>query len=140
MGVPHELRIRVRYSETDQMGVVHHASHLIYLEEGRTALMSALGFPYAGVESRGFAMGVRQVAVRYRQPARYGDEVLVRTAVQSLRSASILYAYELLRASDREVLLTGTVEVVCLELDSFRPAAIPDDIRAALEAYLEVGS
>ncbi len=122
------------------MGVVHHASYLIYLEEGRTALMSSLGFPYAGVERRGFAMGVRQVDVRYRQPARYGDEVLVRTAIERLRSASILYAYELLRASDGEVLLTGTVEVVCLELGSFRPAAIPEDIRGALEAYLEVGA
>ena len=132
----HELRIRVRYSETDQMGIVHHASHLVYLEEGRTRLMESLGFPYQEVERRGFAMAVRRVDVRYRQTARYGDEIVVLTSVERCRGASILYGYELRRAADGMRVLTGSVEVVCLALDGLRPAPIPDDIRQALEKIL----
>jgi acyl-CoA thioester hydrolase len=138
MPEPHELSIRVRYSETDQMGVVHHASYLVYLEEGRTALMRALGFPYDQVEQRGLGMAVRKVDVRYRLAARYGDQVVVRTRVERFRGASILYAYEVVRAGDGELLVTGSAEVVCLALrDGFRPVPIPDDIRGALERHLE---
>lgn len=136
MAKPHELPIRVRYSETDQMGIVHHSSYLIYLEEGRTALMRELGFPYDEVERRGLGMAVRRVEVRYRLAARYGDIVIVGTRVERFRGASILYAYELVRESDREVLATGSAEVACLALrDGFRPTPIPDDIRSALERY-----
>ena len=135
---PHELSLRVRYSETDQMGVVHHASYLIYFEEGRTGLMRALGFPYEDVERRGFAMAVRNVQARYRQAARYGDQVRVRTFVDRFRSASITYRYEILRQKDAVLLVTGEAEVACLKRGSgpeLRPAALPEDIRAALEAY-----
>lgn len=137
MAKPHELSIRVRYSETDQMGIVHHSSYLIYLEEGRTALMRDLGFPYDEVERRGLGMAVRRVDVRYRLAARYGDVVRVRTQVERFRGASILYAYEVVRDSDAEVLATGSAEVACLSLrDGFRPTPLPDDIRSALERYL----
>lgn len=136
MPKPHELVIRVRYSETDQMGIVHHASYLVYLEEGRTALMRDLGFPYDEVERRGLGMAVRKIDLRYRVAARYGDQVVVRTWVERFRGASILYAYELLRAEDRELLATGSAEVACLQLEgAFRPVPIPDDIRAALERH-----
>ena len=135
MGEPHEIEIRVRYAETDQMGVVHHASYLIYMEEGRTALMRHLGFPYEGVEARGFAMAVRKIDVRYRAAARYGDQVRVRTRVTSFRGASIEYGYEVLRTADEATLLTGTAEVVCLSREQgLRPVPIPDDIREVLEA------
>lgn len=118
------------------MGIVHHASYLVYLEEGRTALMRELGFPYDDVERRGLGMAVRQVQVRYRQAARYGDEVVVRTWVERFRGASIRYAYELLRARDRECLATGTAEVACVDLrGSFQPTPLPDDIRGALERH-----
>jgi acyl-CoA thioester hydrolase len=138
MPKPHELLIRVRYSESDQMGVVHHASYLTYLEEGRTALMRDLGFPYEEVERRGLGMAVRKVDLRYRAAARYGDQVLVRTWVERFRGASILYTYEVLRAADRALLLTGSTEVACLELgEELRPAPIPDDIRTRLERHLD---
>jgi len=134
MPAPHELLLRVRYSETDQMRVVHHASYLIYMEEGRTALMRVLGFPYDEVERRGYAMAVRRVDVRYRMAARYGDEILVRTWVEAFRGASIAYRYEIVRAGDRELLATASAEVACLDLGGdFRPIALPDDIRGALE-------
>jgi len=138
MPTPHELELRVRYSETDQMGVVHHAGYLVYMEEGRTALMRQLGFPYEEVEARGFAMAVRRVDVRYRTALRYGDVVRVETRVERFRSASIQYAYELKRVADGEVVATGAVEVACLDVrgGGFRPTALPDDIRGALEGHL----
>ncbi len=134
----HELKLRVRYAETDQMGVVHHASYLVYLEEGRTALMRSLGFPYEEVERRGFAMVVRKMELRYRGAARYADELVVRTTVDRFRAASIRYVYEILRARDAECLLSGTVEVACLDRreGAFKPAALPPDIEDALERYL----
>ena len=117
------------------MLIVHHANHLVYLEEGRTALMESLGFPYAEVERRGFAMAVRRVHVRYRQTARYGDVVIVRTSVERCRGASILYDYDLTREADGAPLLTGKVEVVCLGIDGLRPAPIPADIHRVIETY-----
>ena len=130
---PHELSIRVRYAEADSMGVVHHASYLIYLEEGRTELMRSIGVPYEEVEASGVAMGVRKIDVRYRLPAKYGDEIRVRTHVDRIRGASIRFAYELLRAADDAVLLTGTVETVCLDMASLRPTPTPETIRRAVE-------
>jgi len=132
---PHgELTLRVRYAESDQMGVVHHGSYLLYLEEGRLALMRELGFPYDEVERRGFGMAVRRVELRFRSAARFGDELRVSTWVERSRGASILYRSEIRRRSDGELLLTGSVEVACLALrDGFRPVPLPDDIRGALE-------
>ena len=122
------------------MGVVHHAAYLVYLEEGRTALMREIGVPYDEVEASGFAMGVRKLDARYRQAARYGDEILVKTTLTHLRGASILYGYELLRAADGEVLLTGSVETVGLDLETLRPAPIPEAIRSAVEAGMSAGA
>ena len=136
MPTAHELRLRVRYSETDQMGVVHHSSYLVYLEEGRLALMRALGFPYDEVERRGFGMAVRGVELRYRAAARDGDELDVLTPIERLRGASIRYGTEVRRAGDGELLATGAVEVACLALKEMRPVAVPDDIRTAIERHL----
>jgi len=137
MPKPHDLILRVRYAETDQMGVVHHASYLVYLEEGRTALMRQLGFPYDEVERRGYGMAVRKVELRYRVAARYGDLVRVLTWVEGFRGASIQYRTEIRRESDEELLATGAAEVACLALrEDFRPRPLPDDIREAVERYL----
>lgn len=120
------------------MRVVHHASYLVYMEEGRTSLMRVLGFPYDDVERRGFAMAVRKAEVRYRVAARYGDEIIVKTRVERFRGASIQYESEIVRAGDGELLATGSVEVACLRLDGgFRPTPLPDDIRRALEQHFE---
>ncbi len=134
MAIQHEMRIRVRYAETDQMGVVHHASFLIYLEEGRTALMrEILGLPYDEVERSGFAFAVRKLEVRYRQTARYGDEILVKTHIAGMRGASITYGYVLERAADGQQLVTGSVETVCMSLASMGPASIPTHIRERVQ-------
>jgi acyl-CoA thioester hydrolase len=131
----HEHRLRVRYGETDQMGVVYHANYLVYFEEGRTRLMDALGCPYAELERRGWALVVRKAALRYRAPARYDEELAVRTRIERLGAASVTFAYRIHRAADATLLAEGTTELACVDLrtDDRRPTMLPNDLRALLE-------
>ena len=130
----HEHRVRVRYAETDQMGVVYHANYLIYMEEGRTRLMQERGFLYAELERRGIGLAVHRALVEYRAPARYDEELLVRTSVGRVRSASVSFSYEILRASDGTLLATGATDLACLALDEEprRVRHLPPEVRAAL--------
>jgi acyl-CoA thioester hydrolase len=131
---PYEHRLRVRYGETDQMGVVYHANFLVYMEEGRTLLMRSLGIPYSELERRGFALVVRKAALRYRQPARYDEELTVVTRVTRVGGASVTFEYEVLRASDRAVLAEGSTELACVDLadPAKRPRMLPDEVRTLL--------
>src|SRR5262245_27538824 len=111
----HEHRLRVRYAETDQMGVVYHAHYLVYMEEGRTRLMEARGFPYHELERQGWALVVRRAELRFRSPAHYGDELQIRTRIERVGGASILFSYQVERPADGELLATGSTELACLE-------------------------
>jgi len=134
---PHEHRVRVRYGETDQMGVVYHAEYLAWMDEGRTQLLEELGFPYAEVERQGYGLAVRRCDLRYRFPARFGDVVRVLTRVLRVRGASVAFAYEILRVEegrDGPLLATGSVELACTSLSGERgPRELPEPIRRALE-------
>jgi len=129
-----EHRLKVRYAETDQMGVVHHANYLLYLEEARTEYMEHLGCPYPAVEARGIGLPVRRVELRHRAPAFYGEELAVTVRVERLRAASVTFAYEVRRSADGAPLADGSVELACVALDGGRrPRSLPDDLRALLE-------
>ena len=114
MSSPHEHRVRVRYGETDQMGVAHHANYLLYMEDGRTRLMAALGVAYADLERRGYGLPVRKAEVRFRAPARYDEELVVRTRVGRVGAASVAFHYEIERASDGVLCATGMTELACV--------------------------
>ena len=133
----HEHRLRVRYGETDKMGVVYHANYLVYMEEGRTRLMESLGCSYAGLERAGWALVVRKAALRYRASARYDDELVVRTRVDRLGGASVLFAYEIRDTAGR-LLVDGSTELACVDQrrEDPRPALLPEDLRALLEPRL----
>ena len=135
MSVTHEARIRVRYAETDQMGVVHHASFLLYMEDARTGLMAERGLAYAELEGRGVGLAVRKTDLRYREPARYGDELVVRASVDRIRGASVLFTYEIRRASDERLLVTGSTELACIDLGAAdRPVRmLPPELRELLD-------
>jgi acyl-CoA thioester hydrolase len=130
----HALEVRVRYAETDQIGVVHHASYALYLEEGRTALMAELGCAYHQLEQRGVGLVVRRLELRYRAPARYGDVVRVVTGVSALRAASVTFEYRLERAADGLHLADASTELACVDLASEArgPRALPEDVRASM--------
>lgn len=103
-----ETRLRVRYAETDQMGVVYHANHFIWFEVGRVELLRQLGFSYRDMEARdGCFIAVVDARCRYKAPARYDDEILVRTKIKNIRDSLIHFGYELRRANDDTLLAEG---------------------------------
>lgn len=135
---PHRLKLQVRYGETDQMGVVHHANYLAYFEEGRTRMMADLGCSYGGLEKEGIGLPVRTVELRYRAPAHYEDQLWVETRVLALRAASVTFGYTIKRAEDDLVLVTGRCELACITLGSDRRVIpLPDSLRCLLEPRLE---
>jgi acyl-CoA thioester hydrolase len=103
-----ESRLRVRYAETDQMGVVYHSNHFIWFEIGRVELMRQLGFSYRDMEQNdGCFIAVVDARCRYKAPARYDDEVIVRTHLKNVRESVVHFGYELLRADDGALLAEG---------------------------------
>ena len=126
-----ETKLRVRYAETDQMGVVYHSNHLIWFEVGRGELMRQMGFSYRTMEREdGLYIAVVEAKCRYRAPVYYDEEVVVRTWLKRARSSVVVFRYELLRAETSEVLAEG--ETVHVVTDSqMRVARLPDK-------YLEV--
>ncbi|MFC6646973.1 acyl-CoA thioesterase [Granulicella cerasi] len=109
-----ETRLRVRYAETDQMGVVYHANYLVWMEVGRVEFVRETGLDYAAMEREDNALiAVVNVNVRYKSPARYDDEILVRTKLAEARGSIIRFTYSVVRESDGAELATGeTVHVV----------------------------
>ena len=104
----HETEIRVRYAETDKMGIVHHSNYLIWFEAGRSELCRARGFSYKEMEEQDNAlMVVAESYVRYKSPAFYEDVLTVRTQVAEVRSRSIRFIYEIVRIADSMLLAEG---------------------------------
>ena len=104
----HETEIRVRYAETDQMGIVHHANYLIWFEAGRSDLCRAKGFSYKEMEDEADAlMVVAETYCRYKSPAYYEDILTIRTQVGEIRSRSLRFIYEVYRPSDQVLIAEG---------------------------------
>src|SRR5882757_10384259 len=103
-----ETRIRVRYAETDQMGIVYHANHFIWFEVGRVELLRQLGFTYREMEKDDDCyIAVVDARCRYKAPVLYDDEVLVRTYLKNIRDKMVHFGYELRRAGTGELLAEG---------------------------------
>ncbi len=116
--------LRVRYAETDAMGIVHHASYLVYLEEARTNYIRALGSSYAEFERSGYYLAVSEVNVRYGQAARYDDLLRIACWVAQTRSRGMTFAYEIYHAETAEKLITATTKHICIDTDG-KIARIP---------------
>lgn len=123
----HEIQIRVRYQETDAMGVLHHANYFTYFEMGRTELLRANGHDYRRVEESGIFMVIVDVGCRYRRPARYDDVLLLKTRLRRVTAAKIEHEYELYR--DDELLAEGRSVLACVDREG-RLQRVPDWLRA----------
>ena len=134
----HETEIRVRYAETDKMGIVHHSNYLIWFEAGRSDLCRARGFSYKEMEERDDAlMVVAESYVRYKSPAYYEDLIHIRTRVAEVRSRSIRFIYEVYRPADDTVIAEG--ETLHLVTDNQKKVKlIPESYKALLTATAEV--
>jgi acyl-CoA thioester hydrolase len=103
-----ETRLRVRYAETDQMGVVYYANHFIWFEVGRVELLRQLGFSYRDMEAQDHCfIAVVDARCRYKAPARYDDEIIVRTQLKNVRESVIHFGYEVIRENDSLLLAEG---------------------------------
>lgn len=118
--VTFETTLRVRYQETDQMGVVYHANYLTWFEVGRTEFIRQAGYPYSSFEERGILLPVIHANLHYKNPARYDDEVIVRTKVKSFSGVRITFAYEIIQKHSGLLLVSGETEHVWVNKD-FRP-------------------
>lgn len=128
-----ETEVRVRYAETDAMGVAHHTSFLVWFEVGRTEYTRAVGMPYRDVEASGVRLVVVEAHCRFARPARYDDRVVIRTRVQQVSKATLTFGYEVVRRPDDELLGEGRTVHAATDLDG-RLRWIPDDVRTALGA------
>lgn len=131
--------IRVRYAESDQMGVAYHANYLVWCEVGRTDLIRQLGMSYAEMERRGALLAVADVQLRYHASARYDDLVRIVTRLTGVRSRMVTFAYELFRVrddgSDGERLATASTTLVSIDREG-KPTSLPTEIRQLLDAAL----
>ena len=129
-----ESRLRVRYAETDQMGVVYHANHFIWFEIGRVELMRQMGFSYRDMErDHGLFIAVADACCRYKAPARYDDEIIVRTCLKNVRESVVHFGYELMRAGDGVLLAEGETTHIVTDAQ-MKTTALPEKF---LKAFRE---
>jgi acyl-CoA thioester hydrolase len=133
--LPSVSRIRVRYAETDQMGVVYHANYFVWFEVGRTGLLRDSGWSYREMEAEGIGLPVIEAHCDYRQPARYDDELEVRTRGALISPVRVEFTYDLVRSIDGASLATGRTVHAALDREG-RPCRLPPRISALFEASL----
>ncbi|MBM3724745.1 MAG: acyl-CoA thioesterase [Acidobacteria bacterium] len=122
----HDARIRVRYAETDQMGIVYHANYIVWMEVGRVEYFRASGVAYATMEKEdGILLAVVEANCRYIAPARYDEEILVRTRVVESNRRMARFGYEILRSATLDRLAEGETRHIFLNRE-MRPARLPD--------------
>lgn len=132
MSATHELELRVRYAETDQMRVVYHTNYLVWCEIGRTELIRSLtGVSYALLEEQGVALAVADLSIRYHGAARYDNLVRVRTTLTDARSRSVTFEYLITNAESGERLATARTVLVSLD-ERGRPVVMPEPLRRKL--------
>ena len=121
-----ETRLRVRYAETDKMGVVYHSNFVIWFEVGRVELLRKLGFQYKEMESEDNChIPVVDLRVRYKAPAQYDDEIVVRTQIKNVRSSLLHFSYEVFREADRALLATGETMHIIVD-NKLERTALPE--------------
>ena len=124
--------LRVRYAETDQMGVVYHTNYLIWCEVGRTDLMRRLGATYADLERQGVFLTVSEARIRFVASARYDDRVRIRTTLTRVRSRGVYFSYVVENADTNEVLARAETDLICLR-ENGAPRSLPAEVHERLK-------
>jgi acyl-CoA thioester hydrolase len=129
---PQNITIRVRYAETDKMGVVYHANYFTWFEIGRCELLRAIGRSYRDLEAAGIGLPVIEAHCEYKSPARYDDELVVKTTGTLLSRARVGFEYEISRPVDATINAVGRTVHAAVDATG-RPCRLPDYIRELLE-------
>lgn len=122
---PHQSRIRVRYAETDQMGVVHHANYLVWMEIGRVELVRARGCNYKDLENEGLFLSVVGVNCRYLYPAKYDQEIVVETSIVAATPRVVEFGYRMRAVEDDKLLAEASTKHIWLNRE-WRPTRLPE--------------
>ncbi len=133
----HTLDITVRFAETDLMGVVHHASYIVWFEAGRVAWMGAAGLPYVQISNAGYNFAVTDVQCRYRAALRFGDPVQVITRLVSLRSRQVEFSYEVVNSETGLLCASGSSSHICVD-NSGSMTRIPDWVAEGLTGSVKI--
>ena len=120
-----EIPVRVRYAETDRMGLLHHANYFVYFEMGRTELLRKRGMTYRDMEDAGHLLVIVDLGCKYKRPAHYDDVLTLRTTVERVTHVKIIHKYELLR--DGKLLAEGHSTLACVDREG-RPQALPESL------------
>ena len=118
------IEIKVRYCETDQMGLVHHGSYINYFEEARIAWISNLGFSYSEMEKSGIILPVSKLNVNYLRPAYFDDDLLISVELAELPTSRLIFNYTIKK--EEEVIVTGTTILAFLNKETKKPVKCPD--------------
>lgn len=127
-----ETTLRVRYAETDAMGVVYHANYLVWFEAGRGDYFRALGHDYGLWEQRGYLLPVSEAYARFQAPARFGDLVTVRTWVDQVRSRGLTLGYEVVHAESQQPLTSGWTRHICTDREG-KARRLPQEMLREVE-------
>ncbi|MFQ5796136.1 MAG: acyl-CoA thioesterase [Candidatus Bipolaricaulia bacterium] len=122
-----EAKIRVRYAETDAMGVVYHSNHFIWFEVGRVTLMRELGFPYTDLETNGYHLPVVEARCEYEAPVGFDEVVVIRTTVAPLRNRGLHFRYQAIKEATGEVAARGETKHLFVD-DSGKVIPIPEAV------------
>ena len=131
-----ETTLRVRYAETDQMKVAYNSNYLVWFEVGRVEMLRQLGFSYLELEEDGFNLPVVEIKCRYKAPARYDDELVVRTRLAQMQTSLLRFQYDIVRKADGKLLSQGESVHLVVGRDMKRthlPAKYRDALHAAAE-------
>ncbi len=126
-----ETSVRVNYSETDQMGVVYHARYLVWLDVARCEHLRLSGMSYRELEQAGLRLAVSELAIRYRQPARYDDLIRIRCWIREVASRRVDFGYAVEHAEDRRLLATASTRLIALDI-GMTLARLPERVRQVL--------
>ena len=127
----HEIKTRVRYQETDQMGIVYYANFFTYFEMGRTEFLRNLGLPYSELEKEHIYFPVTEAHCRFRAPAHYDDVLSIQTFISELKHATVEFTHKVIRESDNTLIAEGFTKLACLNA-SRKPAPMPAKLKNLL--------
>ena len=126
-----EINVRVRYQETDQMGIVYYSNYFVYFEMGRIEFLRSVGISYAELEKENVFLAVADAHCKYRSPAVFDDLLVIKTCISMMKLARVEFSYEIRRVNEETLIAEGSTLLACLGANK-KPMAIPEKIRDAL--------
>jgi len=126
-----EINVRVRYQETDQMGIVYYSNYFVYFEMGRIEFLRSVGISYAEIEKENVFLAVADAHCKYRSPAVFDDLLVIKTCISMMKLARVEFSYEIRRVNEEALIAEGSTLLACLGANK-KPMAIPEKIRDAL--------